>query len=168
MNSLKNLGGMGGAGGGGMDQYLDYFGSYDKYQSSSYYGSDNPTGLYSGDLAGSKLQKESADDLLKLIKEQQETLDKYSDELEKLKSQSAGAQGQQEAIQATNQFASMQIELLAQIHALLLAQNTMMAAQVETQNNREAQQRMGTAIKMGETDFTRKETAKGGKSYTQF
>jgi hypothetical protein len=33
----------------------------------------------------------------------------------------------------------------------------MMAAQVETQNNREAQQRMGTAIKMGETDFTRKE-----------
>ena len=169
MKSLKNLGGTGmGGGSSGLDQYLDKFGSHDKYQSGSYYGSKNPTELYSGDLAGSKLQKDSADELLKLIKEQQEALDTYSDELETLKNKSAGAQGQQEAIQATNEFASMQIQLLSQIHALLLAQNTMMAAQVETQNNREAQQRMGTAIKMGETDITRKETAKGGRSFTQF
>ena len=169
MNSLKNLSGTGGGmGGNGMDQYLDSFGSYDKYNDGSAYGSANSTSLYAGDLAGSKLQKESADDLLKLINEQQEALDKYSDELETLKQKSANAQGQQEAIQATNEFSSMQIQLLSQIHALLLAQNTMMAAQVETQNNREAQQRMGTAIKMGETDFTRKETAKGGKSYKQF
>jgi P-type conjugative transfer protein TrbJ len=166
MNSLNNLGGMGG--GGGMDSYLDSFGSYDKYQTGSYYGSDNPTALYSGDLAGSQLQKDSADDLLKLVKEQQEALDAYSDELETLKSKAAGAQGQQEAIQATNEFASMEIQLLSQIHALLLAQNTMMAAEVETQNNREAQQRMGTAIKMGETDFSRRETTQGGKSYKQF
>ena len=60
---------------------------------------------------------------------------------------------------------SMQIQLLSQIHALLLAQNTMMAARVETQTNKEAQQRMGTAIRMGETDFTRKETAPGGRSF---
>jgi P-type conjugative transfer protein TrbJ len=165
MNSLKNLGGMGG---GGLDGYLDNFGSHDKYRSGSHYGSDNPTALYSGDLAGSKLQKESADDLLKLVKEQQEALDKYSDELEELKAKSASAQGQQEAIQATNEFASMEIQLLSQIHALLLAQNAMMAAQVETQTNREAQQRMGTAIRMGETDFTRKETAPGGRSFKQF
>ena len=168
MNSLNTLGGMGGSGGGGLDGYLDNFGSYDKYQGGAYYGSGNSAALYSGDLAGSKLQKDSADELLQLVKEQQEALDKYSEELETLKSKAAGAQGQQEAIQATNEFASMQIQLLSQIHALLLAQNTMMAAQVETQNNREAQQRMGTAIKMGETDFTRRETAPGGKSYKQF
>ncbi|MDR0362997.1 MAG: hypothetical protein LBJ46_10005, partial [Planctomycetota bacterium] len=78
------------------------------------------------------------------------------------------AEGQQEAIQAGNQMLSMQIQLLSQIHTLLMAQNTMMAAQVETQVNREAQQRMGTAIKMGETDFTRTETSRGGKSYRQF
>jgi P-type conjugative transfer protein TrbJ len=167
MNSLKNLGGAGGAG-GGLDGYLDSFGSHDKYRDGAYYGSDNPTALYSGDLAGSRLQKESADDLLKLIKEQQDALDKYSDELEKLKAKSAGAQGQQEAIQATNEFASMEIQLLSQIHALLLAQNTMMAARVETQTNKEAQQRMGTAIRMGETDFTRKETVPGGRSFKQF
>jgi P-type conjugative transfer protein TrbJ len=170
MSSLQNLGGMGGLGGagGGLDGYLDNFGSYDKYQSGEYYGSRSPTSLYSGDLAGSKLQKNAADDLLKLVKEQQEALDTYSDELETLKSKSAGAQGQQEAIQATNEFSSMQIQLLSQIHALLLAQNTMMAAQVETETNREAQQRMGTAIKMGESDFTRSETTRGGKSYRPF
>ncbi len=173
MTSLNNLGSMGGSGGSGsgggsLDSSLDNFGSYDKYRSGAYYGSDNPTELYSGDLVGSKLQKDSADELLKLVKEQQEALDKYSEELEELKSKAANAQGQQEAIQATNEFASKEIQLLAQIHALLLAQNTMMAAQVETQNNREAQQRMGTAIKMGETDFTRREAAQGGKSYKQF
>ncbi len=37
-----------------------------------------------------------------------------------------------------------------------------------TETNREAQQRMGTAIKMGETDFTRSEAARGGKSYRPF
>ena len=168
MNSLNTLGGMGGAGGGGLDGYLDNFGSYDKYQGGAYYGAYNPTALYAGDLAGSRLQKESADDLLKLVKEQREALDKYSDELEELKAKSAGAQGQQEAIQATNEFSSMQIQLLSQIHALLLVQNTMMAARVETQTNKEAQQRMGTAIRMGETDFTRKETAPGGRSFKQF
>ena len=173
MNSLKNLGSMGGSGGAGggggsLESSLDSFGSYDKYRSGAYYGSDNPTELYSGDLAGSKLQKDSADELLKLVKEQQEALDKYSEELETLKSKAASAQGQQEAIQATNEFSSMQIQLLSQIHALLLAQNTMMAAQVETENNREAQQRMGTAIKMGTTDFTRNEASPGGKSFTQF
>ena len=177
MNSLKNLGGIGGlggsggvggSGGGGLEGYLNNFGSYEKYQSGEYYGARSPTSLYAGDLAGSKLQKSAADDLLKLVNEQQEALDQYSEELETLKSKSASAQGQQEAIQATNEFSSMQIQLLSQIHALLLAQNTMMAAQVETQNNREAQQRLGTAIKMGDTDFTRSESSRGGKSYRQF
>ena len=168
MTSLTKIGDAGYGGASGMDGYLANFGSHDKYQGSAQYGSENPTALYAGDLAGSQLQKESADDLLKLIKEQQESLDGYSNDLEELKAKSANAQGQQEAIQATNEFSSKQIELLAQIHALLLAQNTMMAAQVEMQNNREAQQRMGTAIKMGETDFTRKETAPGGRVFKQF
>lgn len=153
---------------GGMNQYLDSFGSHDKYNSGTLYGSDNSTSLYAGDLAGANLQKESADDLLKLVQEQTEAMNTYGQELEQLKSQSSSAAGQQEAIQAGNQLASMQIQLLSQIHALLMAQNTMMAAQAETQINREAQQRMGTAIKMGETDFTRTETSRGGKSYRQF
>ncbi len=164
MSSLQSIGGTSGS----INQYLDNFGSYDKYSGGSYYGSDNSTALYAGDLAGYNLQKQSADDMLKLIKEQQEALDNYSKDFERLKDKSAGAEGQQEAIQAGNEFASMQIQLLSQIHTLLMAQNTMLAAQMETNTNREAQQRMGTAIKMGETDFTRKETQSGGKSYRQF
>jgi len=152
---------------GGINRYLDSFGSHDKYSDGSQYGSGS-SALYAGDLAGANLQKESADDLLKLVQEQQEAMNNYGKELERLKSQSSSAEGQQEAIQAGNQMMSMQIQLLSQIHALLMAQNTMMAAQVETQINREAQQRMGTAIKMGETDFTRTETSRGGKSYRQF
>ncbi len=163
MNSLNKITGTA----GGINQYLDTFGSHDKYNSGSLYGSGSSQ-LYAGDLAGANLQKDSADDLLKLVKEQQEAMNSYAEELERLKSQSSSAEGQQEAIQAGNQLASMQIQLLSQIHVLLMAQNTMMAAQVETNINREAQQRMGTAIKMGDTDFTRTEAARGGKSYRQF
>ena len=161
LNSISNSA-------GGMNSFLDSFGSHSKYQESGgYYGTGN-TQLYSGDLAGMDLQKESADDMFKLIMEQQEAMQKYSDDLEKLKSKASSAEGQQEAIQAGNELASMGIQLLSQIHALLMAQNTMIAAQLETATNQQAQQRMGTAIKMGETDFTRTETERGGKSYRPF
>lgn len=163
MGSLNKVAGAA----GGINQYLDSFGSHDKYSGGANYGSGS-SALYAGDLAGANLQKEAADDLLKLVHEQQEAMNQYSEELERLKGQSAGAEGQQEAIQAGNQMLSMQIQLLSQIHTLLMAQNTMMAAQTETIINREAQQRMGTAIKMGETDFSRTETSRGGKSYRQF
>ena len=164
MGSLNSISGSA----GGMNQFLDSFGSHSKYhESGEYYGTGNPA-LYSGDLAGMDMQKQSADDMFNLIMEQQEAMEKYAEDLERLKSNASSAEGQQEAIQAGNQLASMQIQLLSQIHALLLSQNTMLAAQLETETNREAQQRMGTAIKMGETDFTRSEAAPGGKSYRPF
>lgn len=171
LNQLKNsMGAINSISGetGGMNSFLDAFGSHSKYhESGQYYGTGNPA-LYSGDLAGMDMQKQSADDMFTLIKEQQDAMQKYSDDLESLKSKASSAEGQQEAIQAGNEMASMQIQLLSQIHTLLMAQNTMLAAQVETLNNQQAQQRMGTAIKMGETDFTRTETSRGGKSYRQF
>ncbi len=153
---------------GGINSYLEVYGSYDKYTDGSLYGSQNPQKLYQGDAEGSKFQKQSADDLLLLIKQQQEQMQSYSNDLDRLKGEASGAQGQQEAIQRGNELATMQIQLLSQIHLLLMAQNTMLAAQAETETNREAQQRVGTAIKMGETSFTRKETAKGGKSFTPY
>ncbi len=106
--------------------------------------------------------------MFNLITEQQEAMRTYAADLERLKSTASSAQGQQEAIHAGNEFASMEIQLLSQIHTFLLSQNTMLAAQLETKTNREAQQRMGTAIKMGETDFTRSEAARGDKSYRPF
>ncbi len=166
-NSMSSLDSFGGTA-GGLNGFLDSFGSHSKYhESGEYYGKGNPA-LYSGDLAGMDMQKQSADDMFNLITEQREAMGKYAEDLERLKSNASSAQGQQEAIQAGNELASQQIQLLAQIHALLLAQNTMLAAQLETETNRQAQQRMGTAIKMGETDFTRSEAARGGKSYRPF
>ncbi|MDR1744515.1 MAG: P-type conjugative transfer protein TrbJ [Planctomycetota bacterium] len=166
-NSMDSLDSFGGAA-GGLNGFLDSFGSHSKYhESGEYYGRGNPA-LYSGDLAGMDMQKQSADDMFTLITEQQEAMRTYAADLEQLKSAASSAQGQQEAIQAGNEFASMEIQLLSQIHTLLLAQNTMLAAQLETATNRKAQQRMGTAIKMGETDFTRNEAARGGKSYRPF
>ncbi|MCD8141526.1 MAG: hypothetical protein LUE17_17465 [Planctomycetaceae bacterium] len=104
MGSLNKVAGTA----GGINQYLDSFGSHDKYSGGANYGSGS-FALYAGDLAGANLQKESADDLLKLVQEQQEAMNNYSDELERLKGQSSGAEGQQEAIQAGNQMLSMQI-----------------------------------------------------------
>ncbi len=166
-NSMGSLDSFGGTA-GGMNQFLDSFGSHKKYhESGEYYGTGNPS-LYRGDLAGMDMQKQAADDMFTLIMEQREAMGKYAEDLERLKSNASSAQGQQEAIQAGNELASQQIQLLSQIHVLLLAQNTMLAAQLETETNRQAQQRMGTAIKMGETDFTRTEAARGGKSYRPF
>jgi P-type conjugative transfer protein TrbJ len=166
-NSMDSFDSFGGTA-GGMNQFLDSFGSHSKYhESGEYYGTGNPA-LYSGDLAGMDMQKQAADDMFTLIMEQRESMEKYAEDLERLKSNASNAQGQQEAIQAGNELASQQIQLLSQIHTLLLAQNTMMAATLETETNRQAQQRMGTAIKMGETDFTRNEAARGGKSYRPF
>lgn len=171
LNQLKNsMGTINSISGtaGDLDNFLNTFGSHSKYhESGQYYGTGTPA-LYKGDLAGMDLQKQSADDAFKLIKEQQDAMQRYSDDLESLKSKASNAEGQQEAIQAGNELASMQIQLLSQIHTLLMAQNTMLAAQLETATNQEAQQRLGTAIKMGETDFTRTETTRGGKSYRQF
>jgi P-type conjugative transfer protein TrbJ len=166
-NSMDSLDSFGGTA-GGMNQFLDSFGSHSKYhESGEYYGTGNPA-LYGGDLAGMDMQKQAADDMFTLIMEQQESMEKCAEDLERLKSNASSAQGQQEAIQAGNELASQQIQLLSQIHTLLLAQNTMMAATLETETNRQAQQHMGTAIKMGETDFTRNEAARGGKSYRPF
>ena len=148
---------------------LRKFGSYDSYTTGEGYGgppSAESAATMSGDHAGSRLQKETADDLLRLVKEQQDQLDEYQKQFDKLKDKASGAEGQQEAIQAGNEFASLQIQLLSQIHALLLAQNTMLAAQVEAANNREARQRMGTAITMGESDSFKTEREGAGKSYS--
>ncbi|MDR1613586.1 MAG: P-type conjugative transfer protein TrbJ [Planctomycetota bacterium] len=165
MGSIRNLSDMT----GGFDRLLGEFGSYDDYASGEGYGgppSAASAAAMSGDHAGSRLQKETADDLLRVVKEQREQLDEYQERFDRLKDQAASAEGQQEAIQAGNEFASLQIQSLSQIHALLLAQNTMLAARVEADNNREARQRMGTAIKMGESDMFGGEREGAGRSYS--
>lgn len=162
MGSVKNLSSMT----GGFDELLSQFGSYDAYSSGSGYGSSQSSEVFAGEYLGSKMRKESADDLLRIVQEQEEQLDAYQTQFEKLKESSASAEGQQEAIQAGNQMASLQLQILSQIHALLMAQNNMMAAVVQNQTNLDSRNRMGTALQAGESDMFAREREGSGKSFS--
>jgi P-type conjugative transfer protein TrbJ len=164
MGSIKNLSGTA----GGFDQLLSQFGSYDDYSDGAGYGGGHSAAsanLGAGDYYGSRMQKDTADDLLRVIREQEEQLDQYQSQFERLKSNASSAEGQQEAIQAGNQMASMEIQILSQIHALLMAQNNMLASVVQTENNRRARDHMGSALQMGESDVFRGEREGGGRAF---
>ncbi len=60
---------------------------------------------------------------------------------------------------------SMQIQLLSQIHALLMAQNNMLASVVQTENNRRARNAMGSALQTGESDIFRNERQGSGRAF---
>jgi P-type conjugative transfer protein TrbJ len=164
MSSIKDYSSMA----GGFDQMLSQFGSYDSYTTGTGYGggySQASQQLTSGDYVGSMMVKDTSADLLRVIKEQEEQLDAYQSEFERLKNNAASAEGQQEAIQATNQFASMQVQLLTQIHALMMAQNNMLAVITQDRNNREARDRLGSAIQLGETEAFKQEREGAGMSF---
>ncbi len=164
MGSIKSYSSMAGS----FDQMLSQFGSYDSYTTGTGYGggySQASQQLTSGDYVGSMMVKDTSADLLRVIKEQEEQLDAYQSEFERLKNNAASAEGQQEAIQATNQFASMQVQLLTQIHALMMAQNNMLAVVAQDRNNREARDRMGSAIQLGETEAFKQEREGTGMSF---
>jgi len=164
MSSIKDYSSMA----GGFDQMLSQFGSYDSYTTGTGYGggySQASQQLTSGDYVGSMMVKDTSADLLRVIKEQEEQLDAYQSEFERLKNNAASAEGQQEAIQATNQFASMQVQLLTQIHTLMMAQNNMLAVITQDRNNREARDRMGSAIQLGETEAFKREREGTGMSF---
>ncbi len=164
MNSIKGYSAMA----GGFDQMLSQFGSYDSYTTGTGYGggySQSSQQLTSGDYTGSMMVKSTSDDLLRVIKEQEEQLDSYQSEFERLKNNAASAEGQQEAIQATNQFASMQVQILREIQALMMAQNNMLAIITQDRNNREARDRMGSALQLGESEAFKQEREGSGASF---
>jgi P-type conjugative transfer protein TrbJ len=153
---------------GGFDQLLSQFGSYDDYSDGAGYGGGHSAAsanLGAGDYYGSRMQKDTADDLLRVIREQEEQLDQYQSQFERLKDNASSAEGQQQAIQAGNQLASLEIQMLSQIHALLMAQNSMLASVVQTENNRRARDHMGSALQMGESDVFRGEREGGGRAF---
>lgn len=164
MGSIKGLSNKAGS----FDQLLSQFGSYDSYISGAGYGGGQTAAsanLMAGEYAGSVMQKNTADDLLRVIKEQEEQLEQYQSQFDTLTSNASSAEGQQEAIQAGNQFLSLQVQLLTKIHTLLMAQNNMMASVVQTENSRQARNRMGSALQMGETSVFKNEREGSGASF---
>lgn len=161
MSSLKNLGGQG----GDLQGFLGSFGTYETYGDGRMHESD---AILQSSQYGMVMQKDSSDDLLTLIDKQQEDLEQYAREVDKLKEKSASAEGQQEAIQAGNQFTSMQIELLTKIHALLMAQNTLIGAQSEKKLDEEARQKVGEAIITGRSPMTDAHLSSESESFWVF
>lgn len=77
---------------------------------------------------------------LRLLTNQQETLQSDADNLADLQTQATGAQGQMEAIQAANQLASAQTNQLLQIRSLLVSQQNAAATLAQAEADKEAQQ----------------------------
>ena len=74
------------------------------------------------------------------VDQQQTALVNDASNLQQLQQQATGAQGQLEAIQAANQFASAQNNQLLQIRSILIAQQNAEATRQQAIADREAQQ----------------------------
>jgi P-type conjugative transfer protein TrbJ len=88
----------------------------------------------------SEAVKQANDAVIKGVNDQQKTLQAEANNLRRLQSQAAGAQGQMEALQAANQLASAQTNQLLQIRGLLVAQQVAEATRDEADRDRQAQQ----------------------------
>lgn len=130
---------------GGISQYLDQYKDLNYYLNSSYFSAQG------GDASGRQAilnansnayeaRKKANDAVLMNVDQQQTALVNDASNLQQLQQQATGAQGQLEAIQAANQFASAQNNQLLQIRSILIAQQNAEATRQQAIADREAQQ----------------------------
>lgn len=130
---------------GSISQYLDQYKDLNYYLNSSYF---SPQG---GDASGRQAiltsnsnayeaRKRANDAVLMNVDQQQTALVNDASNLQQLQQQATGAQGQLEAIQAANQFASAQNNQLLQIRSILIAQQNAEATRQQAIADKEAQQ----------------------------
>ena len=130
---------------GGIDAFLQQTKDFAGYSTSACFTSagcstNERAALASANAAGSQSQKAANDDAMRTIALQQQSLQNDAMNLQMIQSQASGAQGQMQAIQAANQFASAQGNQLLQIRTLLLAAQNAVAARDRVVADREAQQ----------------------------
>lgn len=104
---------------------------------------------------GARTQKGANDALLRSLDQQQQTMRADALQLEQLQQGAQSAAGQMQALGAANQLASHVAHQLQQIRALLIAQNTALAARQQAQAGSEAlslaAQKAALAPRMGNT-----------------
>lgn len=104
---------------------------------------------------GAKTQKSANDALLRSLDQQYQTMRSDALQLKVLQEGAQGAAGQMQALGAANQLASHVAYQLQQIRAVLIAQNTALAARQQVQASREAlaqaAQKAALAPRMGDT-----------------
>ncbi|WP_261539734.1 P-type conjugative transfer protein TrbJ [Burkholderia multivorans] len=135
---------------GSIDQYLSKFQDVSYYKSSPCFTSAGCSpverqAMEQNRALASESQKKANDALFQGLKKQQDSLQADARQLERLQSKASTAQGQMEAIQYANQFASQQANQLLQIRGLLIAQQNAVGAQLQAQADREAREAAGSA-----------------------
>jgi type IV secretion system protein TrbJ len=128
---------------GSIDAYLGKFKNMSDYQQSNCF---KPAGCSAADYAAmnenrvlaSESQKKSNDAMFKVIDKQQDTLRADAATLQRLQRNAQTADGQMQALSYANQLAGGQTNQLLQIRGLLVAQQSMLATQVQSKTDAEA------------------------------
>ncbi|GFN46665.1 P-type conjugative transfer protein TrbJ [Candidatus Regiella insecticola] len=130
---------------GSLEKYLERYQTLASYLKSPCFTSAGCSAserqkILDAQAEASQAQKLVNDDVLKGIDQQQKSLSTEATRLTQLQTQAQGAKGQMQAIQATNQLASTQVNQMQQIRALLMAQQTAEATRNQVIADREAQE----------------------------
>lgn len=136
---------------GGIDGYLRKFQDVDYYRNSPCFSASGCSDTERAQLEknrrlGSESQKMANDAVLKGLLQQQDNLKADAKRLERLQSAAEGAKGQMEAIGYANQLSSQLANQLLQIRGLMIAQQNAIAARMQVEADREAQQQAADAI----------------------
>jgi P-type conjugative transfer protein TrbJ len=144
---------------GGIDGYLKKFGDASTYRSSPCYsnqGCSDAQRIAMNREAVSirtESQKRANDALMLGLDRQQDALEVDARQLQTLQTGAQGVEGQLQAIQFANQFASNQANQLLQIRGLLIAQQNAQAARAQAVADREAQEAVA-GERLRQAEFT--------------
>lgn len=130
---------------GSISQYLDQYKDLNYYLNSSYFSSQGGSAtdrqaILTANSNAYEARKKANDAVLMNVDQQQTALVNDASNLQRLQQQATGVQGQLEAIQAANQFASAQNNQLLQIRSILIAQQNAEATRQQAIADKEAQQ----------------------------
>ena len=130
---------------GSLSQYLDQYKDLNYYLNSSYFSlqggsATDRQAILTANSNAYEARKKANDAVLMNVDQQQTALVNDASNLQRLQSQATGVQGQLEAIQAANQFASAQNNQLLQIRSILIAQQNAEATRQQAIADKEAQQ----------------------------
>lgn len=128
---------------GSLDNHLAQFKDVDGYRASECFSTGCTAAQWSQmregqGQRGALTQKSANDALLRGLDQQHRAMEVDANRLERLQESAQGAQGQMQALDAANQFASHLAFQLQQIRALLIAQQTALAARQQVLADREA------------------------------
>lgn len=130
---------------GSISQYLDQYKDLNYYLNSSYFSPQGGSAtdrqaILTANSNAYEARKKANDAVLMNVDQQQTALVNDASNLQRLQQQATGVQGQLEAIQAANQFASAQNNQLLQIRSILIAQQNAEATRQQAIADKEAQQ----------------------------